>query len=232
MSEITIEKPRDAEAINASIARMKKLWESQTPEQRAAAERRRADIEDRHTWAKVQDILATAGLPRRHMEKRDLDRSGDWGKAQTALQVKLGTGFLIALIGERGPGKTQLAVELVRYFVAENERPALFCSATQFFMAVKASYKDGSADSEQAVMAKFTAPGLLVIDEIGQRSDTEWENRLLYELLNQRYNAVKDTLLISNQDQAVLEAALGSSIISRMRETGGIVECNWKSYRA
>lgn len=97
-------------------------------------------------------------------------------------------------------------------------------------MEIKAAYQ--SADrSEKDVLAEFTRPLLLVMDEIGQRSDSDWENRLLFEFLNRRYHSLKDTLLISNQTVDGFTKSLGPSLISRMQETGGLIECDWPSYR-
>lgn len=42
---------------------------------------------------------------------------------------------------------------------------------------------------------------------------------------------MSDTLIISNQDVSALTASLGPSTVSRMRETGGVIECDWESYR-
>ena len=54
---------------------------------------------------------------------------------------------------------------------------------------------------------------------------------MLYELLNHRYNDLTDTLLISNQDVRQAELSLGPAIVSRLRETGGIIQADWASYR-
>ena len=170
-----------------------------------------------------------SNVPLRHKLAIHLDRTGQWEKTRAKVAERLGSGFLIALLGTRGGGKTQIGVELIRKN-SERRRKSLFCTAMQFFMRVKAGYKpDG--DPEEKVLDYFAKPSLLVIDEIGQRSENEWEDRLLYELINRRYNAISDTLIISNQDVSQLEASLGPSLISRMRETGGIINCNWDSFR-
>lgn len=214
------------EALLPEIERLRSTLEKTLPDH--IAEHARAE-EAKKLWG-CEESITRAGLPKRHASNANLDRTGEWGRKETVLQAKLGSGFLVALIGNRGPGKTQLGVELIKHFIKTKRKQGYFCSATQFFMAVKASYKH-ETECEEDVINRFVGYGLLVIDEIGQRSETEWENRLLYELLNRRYNAMKDTLLISNQDKATLQSALGSSLASRMDETGGIIECNWQSYR-
>lgn len=189
--------------------------------QRAADDRQR----------KGEGLLTEAITPERQRNVEDLDRSGEWGKCLKKLEQKLGTGFMVALAGGRGNGKTQIAVELIR-FLAFGDPPkrSRFCTATEFFMEIKAGYRDGGK-SEADVIREFSRPRLLVIDEVSKRRDSEWENLLLHELLNRRYNAMTDTLLISNQDAKQLEESLGAALVSRMRETGGVIEAVWPSFR-
>ncbi len=98
-------------------------------------------------------------------------------------------------------------------------------------MEIKSTYAKDSKESEEDVLLKFRKPDLLVLDEIGKRGETEWENRLLFELLNDRYNDVADTLLISNHKPEEFESSVGPALASRVNETGGIIDCNWESYR-
>ena len=123
-----------------------------------------------------------------------------------------------------------MGVELIRSN-AYDLRSSLFCTATEFFMDVKSAYRDQTKNTEADIIKHFGRPSLLVIDELGKRGDTEWENRMLYELINRRYMDMKDTLLVSNLAVEIIGEALGDSLNSRMRETGGILDCNWASFR-
>jgi hypothetical protein len=60
-----------------------------------------------------------------------------------------------------------------------------------------------------------------VIDECQERGETDWENRLLTYIVDKRYAQLRDTVLISNQTKDQFCKSMGSSIISRMQETGG-----------
>ena len=50
-------------------------------------------------------------------------------------------------------------------------------------------------------------------------------------MIYKRYGAMKDTILISNQTPDVFQKAIGSSILSRLQETGAIIQCDWPSFR-
>jgi hypothetical protein len=54
---------------------------------------------------------------------------------------------------------------------------------------------------------------------------------LLFTLIDARYNDMKDTVLLDNNEPAQFEATMGPSIISRLNEAGGLIHCNWASFR-
>jgi len=171
------------------------------------------------------------GLPLRYAKTEpDKNNSQPWSVKYRELVLRVKTGFLSCLSGGRGVGKTQMAAELMK-LVTSDGRPARYTTATRFFMAIKATYKHDQTRTESDVLDEFRRPSLLVIDEIGKRSESEWENNLLFELLNSRYGDMTDTLLIDNRTPKEIEQAIGDSIISRMIETGGIIKCDWESFR-
>lgn len=217
-----------AEIINAPEFK-KSLFAS--PEFIAEHKASMEEAQKRQRSEKIQELRREWGAPKRHVTAQP-EFSGDWGAKFTTISdlIGKGQGVSIALVGERGNGKTQLAVELMRA-ATRQLKSCLFTTAMSFFIAVKSSYRRDAEDTEQEIMSEFGAPKLLVIDEIGKRSDTEWENNMLFELLNRRYNAMTDTILICNKAKAEFETYIGPSIASRMNETGGIILCDWPTFR-
>ena len=213
--------------ISGAMDRLTKIIHQDNPAQlkaQADSEAHAKELKAR----RAQEIIAAANAPARHLACRSLDRTGEWERKRKWLMARIGTGFTLALIGNRGNGKTQIGVELIRALAfADKPKQSRFCSAMEFFMAIKAGYRNDSR-SEAEVITDFQKPALLVMDEVGKRSESEWENRLLYEMLNRRYNDLKDTLLISNQSEKEFRVALGDSLVSRM---SGLIECKWGSYR-
>lgn len=172
------------------------------------------------------------GAPPRHVEFTPPRNRvpTEWDKAYLIISAKAGTGFLFALVGTRGNGKTQLGVELMKQATAAG-RSAKYSAAMDFFVAIKDTYRKESKLSEKDILATYTRPQLLVVDEFGKRGETEWASNLMFSALDKRYNWVRDTLLIDNRTKAEFIAALGPSLASRMQETGGIIECNWGTFR-
>ena len=70
-----------------------------------------------------------------------------------------------------------------------------------------------------------------MLDELQERGETPWEDRLLTHVIDRRYAAEKDTLLITNHSKEKFLESIGESVASRLVETGGIVNCSWASYR-
>lgn len=187
-------------------------------------------ITDHQREERIKELLKAANIPYRHAQ-REQHQGDEWNEKLHSLQKKLGTGFLVALVGLRGCGKTQIGVELIRDNIKTRLKSSLFTTAMDIFLAIKSTYRKDSEGDEREIVAQFSHPKLLVIDEIQERADTPWEDRILTHLLNRRYNDEKDTLLIGNDTPEKFCASMGTSIVSRLNETGGIIQCNWESFR-
>ncbi len=73
--------------------------------------------------------------------------------------------------------------------------------------------------------------GLLVIDEFQERGESEWENRIICNLLDKRYATRRPTILIGNYTVDEMKAALSPSVKDRMREGGRAFVFDWGSFR-
>jgi len=162
--------------------------------------------------------------PLRHVNAIVSDFGG-WGDTLRGLKAQIGTGMLVLLTGERTVGKTQMGVELIRH-MAGRDKGSRYTTLTRFLMDVKGSYRRDADKSEADIIKMYRAYPLLVMDEISKTRGTEWEECLLYELINSRYGDMTDTLLISNATVDQLKAT-GDSLLSRLQQTGGIIQCGW-----
>lgn len=138
-----------------------------------------------------------------------------------------GRGATIILIGDRGAGKTVMAT-----YWAGMLGYGLYTKAFDLFESLKKTFHDDSKVRTHEVLDRYRKAEFLVLDEVQERKESDWENTTLTNLLDKRYDALKPTVLIANLKPEGLDACLGPSIISRVKETGGIIECNWPSYRA
>jgi DNA replication protein DnaC len=186
-------------------------------------------ISDHEREQKLQALTKAAGIPRRHSERNEF-KNEHWRQKLESLRAKLGSGFLIALIGIRGCGKTQMAVELIRAQI-QRLKSAHLTTAMDIFLDIKSAYRKGSEIDERQILNRFFEPRLLVIDEIQERAETAWEDRILTHLVDRRYKDERDTILVGNSTREKFEKEMGASIVSRLNETGGIIVCDWESFR-
>lgn len=176
----------------------------------------------------VAELQSAAGIPSRH-NYLITEADTAWNRKRQELVNRLGNGFLVALVGVQGTGKTQMGSALI-YAATQKLLTCKYAVAMDFFIDLKASF-DGKVNEAQ-VIHSYVKPKLLVLDECDERSESAWENRLLFHTLNKRYNAMLDTLLISRRTQEEFLASLGESIQSRIQEVGGCIVCDWESFRA
>ena len=185
-----------------------------------------------------------SGYPHRHYTalRREYDKTGVpwlyWDEpALTSLLVaskKLTEGdCLLVLIGPRGTGKTQAAVEMAMkldgYMLgAGKELSHMYAPLGELLNREKASWSDPTLHSP---LAKAKSAGLLVLDEIQESSASEWERQTLTLLIDERYRNMKRTILIGNLKTGGLEKFFSKSISSRIKETGTIIEMAGKRYR-
>ena len=184
------------------------------------------------------------GYPWRHCQalQRELERTGlpwlYWTEPATtdllraAKELKAGDSLMI-LLGPRGTGKTQAAVEMslkLDLHLQEGGLPIdhMYMPLGELLNKEKSSWDDKTMESP---IKKAKKTGLLVLDEIQESSASDWERQQLTLLIDDRYRNMKRTILIGNLVRSGLEEFLSKSISSRIKETGQIIEMAGKRYR-
>lgn len=135
---------------------------------------------------------------------------------------------IVALIGRRGTGKTQMATMLGAAWKSSGHT-ARYTTAMEMFDALKSGYNQ--PPGENAAVQAFMGPSLLVIDELHVRLGTPWEEIVLATIVDRRYRDLKTTVLVSNLEHDAFRESVGASIYDRIRESGAVLECNWPGFR-
>lgn len=181
------------------------------------------------------EILKQGGYPARHIKTVFSGISGESAKKADELWPKLATGdCMILLVGTRGAGKTLMATEWARRRVDDQSQGAgIYAKCADIIAEIKATWHDGgkSIGTEQDVLRKYRRAKYLVIDEFHERGASDWEARTLINILDHRYDSMLATVLIANLSEAEANRNLNPSLIDRANETGGMVVCDWPSYR-
>ncbi len=212
-------------------------------EQRDEAERARLlGVAKTKKQRYIERVLGDAEIPKR-FQQRTFDNYRAEGEEQIAVlnkakafaekfprAMELGASFVF--YGPPGTGKTHLACAIANYVIRTYGNTALFVTVFDLIQRVKATYVS-SDKTEREIMQGFTAPDLLILDEVGVQFGTEYEKIIITDLINRRYADMRPTIILSNLDQAELEQYLGARVIDRMFEGGGgVLAFGWGSYRA
>ena len=136
----------------------------------------------------------------------------------------------LIMVGNPGTGKNHLASAIITEAVKEHNKTALFTEALKIIRAIKESWRDKDK-KESEVLKSFVLPDILAIDEIGVQFGSETERMFLTEIINDRYNHKKPTILIGNLQLDELSGIIGERPLDRFREGGKVVVFDWESYR-
>ena len=174
----------------------------------------------------LKDFTPLAGIKAEKALATMLDYAEHWPERRAA-------GSCLVLCGTTGTGKTHLATGLMRQIISQHDRVTIqYATVSAMFRAIKESWGKKAERSEREVLADYTRPDLLVLDEAGVQFGSDTERQLMFEVLNDRYESLRPTLLISNLTLAELNEMVGQRVIDRMRENGGkVIICDWKSHR-
>lgn len=178
--------------------------------------------------------LKQYGYPARHIKTLSSGIFGESAKKSEELWPKVASGdCMILLVGTRGAGKTLMACEWARRRIEAGRSGGRYAKCADIIAEIKSTWHDGgkSIGTERDVLRKYRSAKYLVIDEFHERGASGWEARTLINILDHRYDAMLATILIANLSEAEANKTLNPSLIDRANETGGMVVCDWPSYR-
>lgn len=155
-------------------------------------------------------------------------------------------GAIVALSGDRGVGKTTIVAQLAikrlweDWHSARNGGPVThritsYKKLTGIVGRLKALYADFGTigiDALESYRDHLATLDLLIIDELNEcADDSKHKDRILTDIIDRRYAANRDTILLTNQKAAEFEQTINPSVLSRLNEHGAIIPCDWQSFR-
>jgi len=138
----------------------------------------------------------------------------------------------VVLVGPNGVGKTMCACN-IGYQAVLAGHTALFTTAGQLLGELAALDSDSGLRRK---LRQYTAPDVLVIDEVGYLSFSNRYADLLFELVSRRYQH-KSTVVTTNRafvdwGEVFPNAACVVSLIDRLMHRAEVVRIDGESYRA
>lgn len=132
-------------------------------------------------------------------------------------------GFGIYFVGPVGVGKTHLAVAIGLALI-EQGVPVLFTTSPDMLSEVRETYS--AQKSEEQVLSRYRTADVLILDDIGKESPSEWTCATLFSLMNDRYESMMPTIITTQYSDAELHRRLGGggdkktaeALVSRLHE--------------
>lgn len=127
----------------------------------------------------------------------------------------------ICYLGATGSGKTFLASLILNEIIYQHAMPVKFLKITRdFFNQIRATY---SAESNnygkgEDIFKKIASIPVLLLDDFGVQADSAWEQRMLYDLIDARYENEQMTFITTNLELKEIKPLFDGRIYSRLKE--------------
>jgi DNA replication protein DnaC len=155
----------------------------------------------------VESLVTAARIPKRyeHCELSNFEFDGPYrGLAPARMAAckfveeypvdKTGLVF----VGDAGRGKTHLAVGIIKELTRSKGVACLFCEYRELLKRIQNSYNPSVQTTELGILAPFFDVEVLVIDELGATTSTDWVWDTVSFLINKRYNDQKTVIVTTN----------------------------------
>jgi DNA replication protein DnaC len=198
----------------------------------AMLEQRKKDAEERRIQAEAEwKESIKESVPARYRDSRLADFSKDVSDKVSAWLKKCheSSGSLI-IAGPVGTGKTHLATAIAKGLLL-SRIGSDYVSQAAYLRQIRETWAKDSTRDESEVMAKYTRPRVLVLDDIGAARGNENDTMRLGELIAERYDAQKPSVFVSNLTPEQLKATVGDRSYDRMRDGATMLVLNGDSRR-
>lgn len=133
--------------------------------------------------------------------------------------------------GGQGTGKTLLASAMANALL-DAGKSVRYRTLPGLTMALRASYRNPSMPSTDAVVADLVACDLVIIDEVDLHGGSASDYQFLFNVIDGRYAAGnKPTMLLTNKTVAELQVELHERLVARVLNGAKATHFDWVSQR-
>lgn len=148
-------------------------------------------------------------------EKREaLENVQDWIRRN---------GVFLVLRGTPGTGKGHLATSCLKA-----QGNGLFITHADMLADLRASY---TLKTTPALLEGWQEAEMFVLDEFGLSPGGNDEETMLYQVLADRHDKRRPTIITTNLEREAFSKAIGFRLIDRIGEDCAVVPCCWESHR-
>ena len=165
---------------------------------------------DCYRETRVQRLIANSKIPSRyiHCELQNFElreslttQSIELAKIASEKFVEeypTATPFGLLFMGPQGIGKTHLAVGIMKALMRRKAVPCVFRAFPELLREIQMSWSPVSESSELSLLAPILETEVLVLDELGSQTPSNWVKDTVGYVLNHRYSENKITIFTTN----------------------------------
>jgi DNA replication protein DnaC len=197
----------------------------------AEAERKEKEIESRRRATEAwMARMGESGIPPRFLrcefdnfvpmdgKRRSLDMArkyvADFDQVMTS-------GRSMIIVGSPGVGKTHLACAIGLHLLRAGRR-VVYTTILKMFRRLRGTWQRGAGEKTENVISVYTSADLLILDEVGVQLGSDYERVEVFGVINERYENLRPTIIISNLDRDGTRDYLGDRVWDRLRENNGV----------
>ena len=146
-------------------------------------------------------------------------------------------GTSLVLLGNTGTGKTHLAAAIANQVMADLAGAVCAVKWPDFVKEIKYSWNRSAerpGRSEEEIIEAARGCDLLCLDDLGvwEKSNPAFEKALLYDVVDNRYECLKPTIITTNLSKRDLGKVADARVISRFHQPPSrILAFSWDDYR-
>lgn len=117
-----------------------------------------------------------------------------------------------------GSGKTHLASCIANYLLHDRHLDVRFVKARDILLEIRSTYVRGARENENEVLNRMLSATVLVIDDLGVDSPTEWTAETFWSLFDRRQESRLPVIVTTNCEPVdeSLGARIGRGALSRL----------------
>ena len=196
--------------------------ESEEAEAKRLAEtKNRSGISVRNHWIDFDSFITDTEEKKKAKQKAE---------QFTGEVIDGGSGCLI-MVGNVGAGKTMLATAIADKVIRAKKRCCIV-KVIEIIREIKDSWRKDSESTESGIIDFYSSVRLLILDEVGVQYGSDTEKLMLFEIIDNRYQNMLPTVLVSNLDVEGVKQCIGDRVYDRLRDDGGkVIAFTWGSMR-
>lgn len=179
-----------------------------------------------------QELISLANIPKRYLDK-NFDNYEELTEAHKIFKYQIQHNYNkkqnLILAGNTGTGKTHLAIALLKKLIMEHDLNSSNQIKKLGYYAKYYNLANLKIESYK-LFNEIINCNYLIIDEFGT-NDTDFKEKVLFEIIDRRYDNYLSTVLITNATVKEFKNRLSDMVYSRIKQNALFLETKHQDYR-